>query len=365
MKKTKIGRVTVYQRPGREGFYLYWREEGRTHREFVGMNAQHAKAAAVDVQDRMDRGLAGRPPREMKIDLAGRLEKFITDNAPGKARKTVVRYNGMAANYLAFFGPRADVTVDNLRGYIRHRSEQGAKNKTINNELIFIRHVYSDNGPGSHPFRLVKNLPTSDSKDVRFLVGDEPNRLLAAAGTGINRRLWPDFRDYVALYLYTGIRLDEANALRWSDVLPSGHLRVTCRKTSKEVATRYRFVPIVPELAEILDRRRKGGESVPFREHHANSLLRAVQRAAARAGLEPGVGVHTLRHTYATNLYARGADLRAIGALLGHKKSTTTEIYARLLPQAVDAAGLKIQYAPVQEPTPAAPPADLVAFKRG
>lgn len=326
-----------------ENWYLNLSENGRRIKRSLGPNERLARLKLDEVRVNLERGKAGFPVPEKKT-LAGRLQEYVGSHSQGKAPRTVVRYKEMARNILARCPGDADLDAAGLRRYVDTRLAGGVRSKTVNNELVFIRSVYSDHGPGSHPFRAVKNLPLRDSKEIRYLTGDEPGRLLAACSAGINREGWPDLADYIAGYLYSGVRLAELDALRWQDVTPQG-LRVTNLKThGRKRGDKYRTVPIHPSLAAILARRRELGLPAPFPPHHPNSLRRAVSRAAERAGIAPGVGVHSLRHTFAVELRLRGVGLDVIGRLLGHTSIETTMIYAHIMPESLDAAVALIRY---------------------
>ena len=172
--------------------------------------------------------------------------------------------------------------------------------------------------------RLTKTLPAT-------LTLDEVERLLAAPDISTLRGL----RDRAMLeVLYaTGLRVSELVHLRRGEVnLKIGFVRCV-GKGNKE-----RMVPLgsvaIGWLQRYLDARDDDLPVLFLGLKHA-AITRAafwgiIKRLAIRAGILKDISPHTLRHSFATHLLERGADLRAIQEMLGHASITTTQIYTHV-----------------------------------
>ena len=81
------------------------------------------------------------------------------------------------------------------------------------------------------------------------------------------------------------------------------------------------------------DRPARDPRSGALRRHHVDEsgVQKAFRRAVQAAGIAKNVGCHSLRHSFATQLVARGIDLRTVQELLGHKDLRTTQIYVHIV----------------------------------
>ncbi|QPI73047.1 tyrosine recombinase XerC [Sphingobium sp. Cam5-1] len=234
----------------------------------------------------------------------------------------------------------ARVDQADLRAFLTARRMDGIGNGSAARELSavrgFLRFVGGEDArvPLLKGPKVKRGLPRPISPDEAVALAGE---IAETAREG-----WIGARDWaVLLLLYgAGLRIGEAMGLM-GDVLPLGD---TLRVTGKRGKTR--IVPLLPQVRaaieayvavcpypverdEVLFRGARGG---PL---SAALIRRAVQGARGRLGLSDRTTPHALRHSFATHLLGRGADLRSLQELLGHASLSSTQIYTQ-----VDAAHL-------------------------
>jgi len=142
----------------------------------------------------------------------------------------------------------------------------------------------------------------------------------------------------IQLMLDTGIRLAEACNLRWKDIdLNTGKLMVRQGKNSKD-----RSLWIGEEDLESLRTwRERQAKDVTGNPAHIFTTLagkpvsrryvqKMVGRLAAKAGIQKNVHPHTLRHSFATDLYRDTSKIRLVQKALGHSDLSTTMIYTHI-----------------------------------
>ena len=161
---------------------------------------------------------------------------------------------------------------------------------------------------------------------ARFLRRDELERLGAELGRHQGEHPWPAAA--IRLLTLTGARLFEALNLRWDEI---GELSADGASARFEDSkTGPRTVWLGPEAAKLVAAlpRRDGGRVFP-EDLTAHRLYTFWVGVREEAGL-PGVRIHYCRHIWASQGVMNGVGLTTVGRLLGHRKRSTTAIYAHL-----------------------------------
>jgi integrase/recombinase XerC len=249
---------------------------------------------------------------------------------------TLRAYAAELARLRVFLGDPdwASVAVDDLRRFLKERSEQVGRRslgRTVATMRSFFAWLRREGRSERDPASLLST-PKFSRTLPRYLSESQTEQLF-------DDRLpiedESDARDRALLeVLYgSGLRASEAVGLDWRDVsLDQRQARVREGKGAKD-----RYVPLSRPACACLTALRSlssAAEGAVFRNArgtrlNVRSVGRILQRALARAGLAD-INPHALRHSCATHLLDRGADLRSIQELLGHASLATTQRYTHV-----------------------------------
>ena len=284
--------------------------------------------------------------------LAARWHDYLLHDRRRSAH-TVRAYVATAHRFIRFLGnyrgeliePEALLTLapTDLRAFLARRRGEGLGPSSAARELSAVRAFLTFAAehfgmpaqlPRTRAPKRPRTLPRPAAPDEAMALADD-----AAAAASAE---WIGARDLaVLLLLYgAGLRVAEALSLTRRDWPIGRALRVTGKRS------KTRIVPIVPAVAEAIDAYVKlcphafeadsplflGARGGPL---NPDLVRRSVAAARKRLGLPDTLTPHALRHSFATHLLARGADLRSLQELLGHASLSSTQIYT-----AVDAARL-------------------------
>ena len=231
----------------------------------------------------------------------------------------------------------AKVTKTSLHGYILHMEEQGKAATTISRMMAAMKAFFNYECMQAcirrNPAESL-HAPKVEKKAPVILSVDQVSALLAQPSGQTPKEI----RDkaMLALLYATGIRVSELVGIQMEDInMNIGFL--VCRDGERE-----RTIPFGRSAKAALEE---------YLEHARNELLRGkgsdyffvnctggamsrqgfwkiIKYYGEKAGIEGDITPHTLRHSFAAHLIARGADMRAVQTILGHSDMATTQMYA-------------------------------------
>jgi integrase/recombinase XerC len=284
--------------------------------------------------------------------LAARWAGYLQHDRRRSAH-TVRAYVATAHRFIEFLGRHRGETIttamllglsaSDLRAFLAQRRGEGLGASSAARELSGVRAFlkYAAEQAGTQAQLPRTRAPKRPRTLPRPAAPDEAMGLAEDAAAAASEP-WIGARDLAILLLLYGAGLRVAEALSLNGrSLPVGN---TLRVTGKRSKTR--IVPIVPAVRQAIEDYLRqcpypvSGDAPLFVGARGGPLnpdlvRRSVAAARRRLGLPDTLTPHALRHSFATHLLARGADLRALQELLGHASLSSTQIYT-----AVDAARL-------------------------
>lgn len=262
----------------------------------------------------------------------------------GASPHTLRNYGVDLREFFSFLEGKALAEVDPLtiRSFLAHLKSRGHSKATLSRKVAalrsFFKYLARENYLKTNPV-LGISAPKRERKLPHFLDLNEVTHLLEAP----SEKNWEGKRDRSILEtLYSsGVRVSELVGLNRGDVdLVSGLLKIRGKgKKERIVPVGEKALQAIRSYLEVASahfRGRTDGVTTPlFLNRSGNRLTdRSVRRMlvkyARQISLKNSVSPHTLRHTFATHMLDRGADLRSVQELLGHANLSTTQIYTHV-----------------------------------
>ncbi|MBO4614003.1 MAG: site-specific tyrosine recombinase XerD [Bacteroidales bacterium] len=268
------------------------------------------------------------------------LERSLSENTRVSYMQELQKFD-LYLDKIGFSGNFAEVDTDMLREYIRHIASQDIAATSQSHAISAIKSLYKfllvDDQIDDDPTELIetpklaRHLPT-------VLTVEEIESIIRAID--VSTELGHRNRAIIEVLYGCGLRVSELVGLRLSDLFFGEEFIRVVGKGDKQ-----RLVPIGHKAMQEIDNYmksfrnhivpQKGSGDILFLNRNGKKLTRAmiftiIKQTCKAAGIEKTVSPHTFRHSFATHLIERGADLRVVQEMLGHESITTTEIYTHI-----------------------------------
>lgn len=262
--------------------------------------------------------------------------------------KTIIAYNSDLmdfCNFLSINGLHNNIILN----YVVHLfDERHLQESTITRKLVvirmFLQFLYQNgyveqNYYQNYTFKLKK-----ERKLPKTLSVDESSKLIKYLSDNINRNTskftyWKACRDLalIDLLISSGIRIEEASNISLDDIIYSERTILIHGKGRKQRLIYISCVDTWNNLMNWIKERKtrntntnkifvnRSGNQISI--HGIEYIYNSIKKDC---GINKRSTPHYLRHTFATNLLANGADLRSVQEILGHSSVTTTEIYTEV-----------------------------------
>ncbi|MBI2346701.1 MAG: site-specific tyrosine recombinase XerD [Deltaproteobacteria bacterium] len=288
------------------------------------------------------------PARQAQRELCEAADRYLQYLAVERrlAPNTLAAYGRDCGKFIHWCDKRrvgrlAAVREEHLRGFLVRLHEEGYRGRTIARILIAVRswlaHCCRERWLDSNPAKLIES-PRPMKRLPQVLSADQVDQLLSRPSAGEGPTV---MRDHAVLQLFyaSGLRVSELVCLDLSQIdLVAGYLR-TVGKGSKERIVPIGRIAIKALQCYLSDARPTLGRGrlteAVFLSRTGRRLTRQdgwriIKIYARGAGIRKNISPHTLRHSFATHLLERGADLRSVQVMLGHADIATTQIYTHL-----------------------------------
>lgn len=273
------------------------------------------------------------------------IKKFIEylKSTKNLSPKTLEAYS---IDLKTFLQVEKNLLKPDIRAYVLHLQSLGLKDSSVKRKIVTLRifydYLYNEKIISYSPFFNLKFKFRQERKLPKTLSISEVRRLLdcficeSENITDFSHRLFVRDCALIDLLISTGIRVAEAAAIRFDDIITYEHavlihgkgrkqriIYISSSETWQRLMTQFRMQKKLSSTSFLFTNR----NDKPLTSH---SIEKIYRKYADVAKINPVSTPHYLRHTFATNLLANGADLRSVQELLGHASISTTQIYTEV-----------------------------------
>lgn len=326
--------ATIRKRKTESGHYsVDFRYKGRRYVLTTKTKNKHlAKQILQNIEARIALGTFNIKDYQHNCDIVKDvIIMYIEEQRPNKSPRTIkneIQYLTEFQNTLT----NRSISSISHQDAVAWRNDRLTKVKriTVNNEYRVLHHFFNwcikQEYIKVNPFSNLSKL-TIEASSRLYMNSDELKAVMEKINTarlsarGIrDKRFMEHFELFILFLLFTGLRLGEALTLKWNNI----NFDQCVAYVYQPKVNKSRIVPLHPIVIEILHR---VGQDL-FRELNGEHVSRKFRHFLLLAGLK-GFKLHSLRHTFASNLIQLGSSLVAVKDLLGHSDVRTTMIYAK------------------------------------
>ena len=257
--------------------------------------------------------------------------------------KTLAAYS---SDLKQFFSYEQNILSPNIRAFIAHlASDLQLKDSSVRRKIITLKNFYSFLVESEvlevTPFQKLKFRFKQERRLPKTLSIAEVTKLLNCFKDSDVQRTAFAAKEYVRdaalidLLISTGIRIGEAAAITLDDIVTAEHTLLIHGKGRKQRLI-YVSSPVTwARISALVKERKKAKGDHLFVNRYNNPIsIHGIEdiykKYAKKAQINTKSTPHYLRHTFATNLLANGADLRSVQEILGHASVATTQIYTEV-----------------------------------
>jgi len=294
--------MTIYRHQGKWRFD-FWKK-GMRHRQAGFLTKEKARIAEAEARKKVKR---------TNTDFISWCESRLDDLNERRTSKYAAENEKLLKKLTLMWGSEKEITRQDIEDYLKGKSPYVA-NKELRMIKALFNHAIEREKTDYNPAQKVKYFSVKRRKKYIPPKSDVDKVL-----TILNQ----EQREYILVIINTMARVGEVNKLKWEDVFDD-YLILKTRKSKNSDLTE-RAIPLNKTLKQIF-KDRKEGFVFTFRGEPYGYRSKFLKNACKKAGVKRFT-YHALRHYGASTLANAGVSLPDIQTLLGHQRTTTTDIY--------------------------------------